>query len=58
MQPLGKKKKREREGEKRIFAQSHLGNFLRYGNGTIYKTNTEKLWTNRLFVRSICEISE
>lgn len=47
MQPLGKKK-RERK-KKNILAQSHLGNFLQYGNGKIYKTNKEKLMAKLLF---------
>lgn len=48
MQPLGKKKERESE-EKFFLAQSHLGNFLKYGNGKIYKTNLEKLRAKLLF---------
>lgn len=53
MQPLGKKREK-----KKFFAQAHLGNFLKYGNGTLYKTNIGKLWTNHLFVKIICKLSK
>lgn len=53
MQPLGEK----REKTFFFFAQSHLGNFLKYGNGTIYKTNREKSQANHLFVKIIHKIS-